>query len=284
MNRALETGRRGARPIAAVLLDWAGTTIDHGSRAPAAVFVEIFHRRGVEITVAEARGPMGRAKLDHIAAVAALPRVADAWRRVHGRPPERADVEAMYHEFLPLQHEVLARETIVIPGIVEAVAACRALGVRIGSTTGYTRALMEVVAPLAAAQGYAPDVIVCADDVPRGRPAPWMNLRAAEAMDAFPLHRVVAVDDTPVGIEAGANAGCITVAVTRTGNALGLSLEEVTALPAGDLDDRLAVVTREFRAAGADHVIASVADLPGLIRGLAAGWPAADATRPRGDG
>lgn len=271
MNATRETGRPDPRPIAAVLLDWAGTTVDHGSRAPAAVFVEIFRRRGVEITVAEARGPMGRAKLDHIAAVAALPRVAEAWRHVHGRPPERGDVEAMYHEFLPLQREVLARETVVIPGVVEAVAACRALGVGIGSTTGYTRALMEVVAPLAAAQGYAPDVIVCADDVPRGRPAPWMNLRAAEALDAWPLDRVVAVDDTPVGIEAGANAGCITVAVTRTGNALGLSREELEALPAHELADRLAAITAEFRAAGADHVIGSVAELPGLVRGLAAG-------------
>lgn len=271
MTMAHETGRPGRRTIVAVLLDWAGTTVDHGSRAPAAVFVEIFRRRGVEITVAEARGPMGRAKLDHIAAVAALPRVADAWLGVHGRPPERGDVEAMYHEFLPLQREVLARETIVIPGVVEAVATCRALGVRIGATTGYTRALMDVVAPLAAAQGYAPDVTICADDVPRGRPAPWMNLRAAEALDAWPLQRVVAVDDTPVGIEAGANAGCITVAVTRTGNALGLSLEEVQALPAGDLSSRLATIAAEFRAAGADHVLESVADLPDLVRTLASG-------------
>lgn len=281
MNATPETGRPGPRPIAAVLLDWAGTTVDHGSRAPAAVFVEIFRRRGVEITVAEARGPMGRAKFDHIAAVAALPRVADAWRRGHGRPPERADVEAMYHEFLPLQLEVLARETVVIPGVVAAVSACRALGVRIGSTTGYTRALMDVVAPLAAVQGYAPDVIVCADDVPRGRPAPWMNLRAAEALDAWPLHRVIAVDDTPVGIEAGANAGCITVAVTRTGNALGLSAEEVEALPPPELAGRLAAIATEFQAAGADHVIESVADLPALVRALAAGRAAADEP-PRG--
>lgn len=259
---------QGNGGILAVLLDWAGTTIDHGSRAPAAVFVEIFRRRGVEITVAEARGPMGRAKLDHIATVAALPRVTAAWRDVHGGPPGQADVEAMYQEFLPLQCEVLARETVVIPGVIEAVAACRKLGLCIGSTTGYTRELMAVVAPLAAAQGYAPDVLVCADDVPAGRPAPWMNFRAAEALGAYPLGRVLAVDDTPIGIEAGRNAGCITVAVSRTGNALGLSVDEVATLPESDVTTRLAAIEREFRAAGADHVIPSVADLPALVQAL----------------
>ncbi|MGV2339672.1 MAG UNVERIFIED_CONTAM: hypothetical protein LVR18_38635 [Planctomycetaceae bacterium] len=59
--------------IQAVVFDWAGTTVDHGSRAPAAVFQEIFRRRGVEITAAEARGPMGRAKHEHIAIVACAP-------------------------------------------------------------------------------------------------------------------------------------------------------------------------------------------------------------------
>ena len=70
------------RPIKAVLLDWAGTTVDYGSRAPTQVFVEIFRRRGVEITIAEARGPMGRAKHEHIAMVAALPRVTGRLRRM----------------------------------------------------------------------------------------------------------------------------------------------------------------------------------------------------------
>src|SRR5262245_31865133 len=102
----------------AVLLDWAGTTVDYGSRAPTRVFMEIFRRRGVEITAAEARGPMGRAKLDHIALVAALPRVTAAWKARHGREPIERDVRAMYEDFLPLQKETLAAGSHVIPGVV----------------------------------------------------------------------------------------------------------------------------------------------------------------------
>lgn len=253
--------------IRAILLDWAGTTIDYGSRAPTEVFIEIFRRRGITITVDEARGPMGRSKLDHIAAVASLPRVAEAWQARFGRAPSEDDVAGMYEEFLPLQKEVLARGAHVIPGIPEAIHAFRQAGIAIGSTTGYTRALMDVVIPLAAAEGYSPDVVICSDEAPEGRPAPWMNLRAAERLNAYPLEACVAVDDTPVGLQAGRNAGMWTVGVSQTGNALGLTEEEVAACPASELESRLKQIERDFREAGADMVVRSVADLPGVLLG-----------------
>jgi len=249
-------------PFKAVIFDWAGTTVDYGSRAPLQVFVEIFHRRGIEITVDEARGPMGRAKRDHIATIAALPRVAALWRGLYGREPVERDVQAMYDEFLPLQKETLSRSgSEVIPGVPQAVAELRRRGLRIGSTTGYTRELMDVVAPLAARGGFSPDVIVCSDDVSAGRPAPWMNFRAAEQLGVYPMHSVVVVDDTPVGIAAGRNAGAFTVAVSETGNALGLSLSEVAALSSGELQIRLTEIERQFQAARAHFVTRSVADL-----------------------
>jgi phosphonoacetaldehyde hydrolase len=153
----------------AVLFDWAGTTIDYGSRAPAEAFVEIFRRHGIDTTMAEARGPMGMAKRDHLAAIIGLPRVASAWRQRHGKPPADADVDDMYAKFVPLQKEILVRGVEVIEGVPEAVAECRRRGLKIGSTTGYTRDLMEVVLPLAAQGGFAPDVVVCADEVRAGR-------------------------------------------------------------------------------------------------------------------
>lgn len=247
--------------LRAVIFDWAGTTIDHGSRAPARVFVEIFGRSGVAITEAEARGPMGRAKRDHIAAVLFLPRVADAWRDWTGQAPTEADVDRLYEEFLPLQTSVLADHADVIPGVPEVVAECRRRGLKIGGSTGYTRPLMDVLEPIARANGYAPDVSLCADDVPSGRPAPWMVFRAAERLGVYPMSLVVAVDDTPVGIEAARHAGAWAVGVTRTGNGLGLSREEVEALDRRELEERLAAVTADLKRAGAQYVIESVADL-----------------------
>ena len=65
--------------LKAVILDWAGTVVDHGSRAPMGAFVRAFAEFGVAVSIADARGPMGMAKRDHIAAMMALPHVAQAW-------------------------------------------------------------------------------------------------------------------------------------------------------------------------------------------------------------
>jgi phosphonoacetaldehyde hydrolase len=247
--------------LQAVILDWAGTTVDHGSRAPARAFVEIFRRSGVAIDEAEARGPMGQAKRDHIASILALPRVAAAWRARHGAPPGAADVDRLYDDFLPLQLASLADHADVIPGVPEVVAECRRRGLKIGGTTGYTRPLMDVLEPIARAHGYRPDASICADDVRRGRPAPWMLFHAAERLGVFPMSGVVAVDDTPVGVEAARNAGAWAVGVTRTGNGLGLSREEVERLDRRELDRRLAGVRGELERAGAHVVVEGVADL-----------------------
>ncbi len=257
-----------SRPTQAVLLDWAGTTVDYGSRAPTQVFVEIFRRRGVEITVAEARGPMGRAKHEHIAMVAGLPRVTELWRQLHGAAPTDVDVRAMYDDFLPLQKEILKQGSDVIPGIPEAIAELRRQGIRIGSSTGYTRSLMETVIPIAAAGGYHADVVVCSDEVSAGRPAPWMNVRAAELLGVYQFDQIIVVDDTPVGIEAAKNGGMTAVAVSLTGNALGLSEAEVRQMPEADLQKQLRQIEQDFRLAGADYVISSVAQLPSLLADL----------------
>jgi phosphonoacetaldehyde hydrolase len=258
-------------PLQAVILDWAGTTIDYGSRAPAQVFVEIFRRRGIEITEAEARGPMGQSKRDHIAAIIALPRIADMWHLRHGRKPGTAEIDVLYDDFLPLQKEILASGTTVLPGIPRAITELRAMGLNIGSTTGYTRELMSIVSPLAAQGGYAPDVTVCADDVTAGRPAPWMNFHAAELLGAYPMNSVLVVDDTSAGIEAGLYAGAVTVAVTQTGNALGLSESDVAALPEAELATRLNAIEDDFLRLGAHFVINSVADLPRLVHQISDG-------------
>ena len=253
-------------PIEAIIFDWAGTTVDYGSRAPTSVFMEVFRRNGVEITVDEARGPMGRTKRDHILEIASLPRVAELWFKRHGRTPSDIDIDQMYYDFLPLQKDALVAGTDVIPGVPEAVDKLRERGLKIGSSTGYARELMGIVVPIAARAGYSPDVVICADDVPSGRPAPWMNFLAAQQLGVYPMDRILVVDDTPIGIEAGLNAGAITVGVTKTGNSLGLSEAEVSRLSPSDLQSRLAKIECDFRAIGAHLTIPSVANLPDFLR------------------
>ncbi|MEO1090665.1 MAG: phosphonoacetaldehyde hydrolase [Pseudomonadota bacterium] len=251
--------------LQAVVFDWAGTVVDYGSRAPMGVFVRAFAGFDVEISVDEARGPMGMAKRDHISAVLQLPRVADAWAARHGAPPSELDVDRVYEVFVPLNVAVVADHAQLIEGAAETVARLRERGLKIGSTTGYTREIMAPLLPLAAAQGYAPDNLVCAGDLPAGRPTPLMMYRTFLDLGVWPAWRVVKVDDTEVGIEEGINAGCWTVGVALTGNALGLTEAETTALAVDELRCRRADAAGKLLRSGAHHVIDGVADLEPVL-------------------
>lgn len=253
------------RRLRAVVLDWAGTTQDFGSQAPVGAFIEVFARFGVAITTAQARGPMGIYKLDHIRAIAALPDVADRWRKTHGSPCTEDDIHAMYVELVPIQQEVLPRFCALIPGTLEAIAGIRARGYKVGSTTGYPRSVGDIAALSAIEQGYEPDVMVCADEVPAGRPEPWMLLRAMEQMRVFPPSAVVKVGDTAADIEEGLNAGTWTVGVTNTGNYVGLSRAEMAALPADERARRVRTAVDRLRDAGAHYLVGSIAELPPVL-------------------
>jgi phosphonoacetaldehyde hydrolase len=251
--------------IQAVILDWAGTMVDCGSRAPMGAFVRAFAEFGVAIEVADARAPMGVAKRDHIAAVGRAPQVAQAWRERHGRDVSEDDIDAIFAVFEPMNVASVEAHADFIPGALEAVAALRARGVRIGSTTGYTRPIMQRLLPLAAAAGYAPEVVVCAGDLAAGRPSPLMMWYAMARMGVYPASRVVKVDDTPVGVGEGRAAGTWTVGLALTGNIAGLSAEELAALDDAARHDIRVRAAAEFAAYGADMVIDTVADLPRAV-------------------
>ncbi|MEO0682630.1 MAG: phosphonoacetaldehyde hydrolase [Pseudomonadota bacterium] len=255
----------------AVVFDWAGTMIDYGSFAPMGVFVEAFARFGVEATVAQARAPMGAAKRDHIAAMFAMPDIARQWRAQRGAEPDEAAIDEVYAVFVPMNEEVVARYAALVPGALDTVDWLRARGMKIGSTTGYTRSIMERVLPVAAAAGYAPDCLVCSDDLAEGRPGPLGMYRCFVELAVYPPSAVIKVDDTAPGIAEGVAAGCPTVGVTLSGNHLGLTPQEVAALPADELARRRDAAAEALRAAGADHVIDTVADLPALIEALERG-------------
>ena len=178
--------QRPAGPIKAVILDWAGTTVDHGSIAPVMAFIETFRLYGVNISIAEARAPMGMRKCDHIRAITKMPLVAALWKAVHDRLPDETDVAAMYEAFIPLQLRVLADYADPIPGAVETIADLRQRGVKIGSTTGYNRQMLQVLVPEAARRGFQPDSIVCVSDVPAGRSRGW---RCAARWSCAPTRR-----------------------------------------------------------------------------------------------
>jgi phosphonoacetaldehyde hydrolase len=166
--------------------------------------------------------------------------------------------------------EAAAEASELIPGAADTAAALRAAGLKVGSSTGYTREMMAPVLARAAAQGYAPDHLVCSGETPEGRPSPLMIYKACAELGVWPLSRVVKVDDAEAGIAEGRAAGCFTVGVSASGNGIGLSRVLFAALEPDERAKRVKIAGDRLMAAGADLVIETVADLiPALGGGLA---------------
>jgi phosphonoacetaldehyde hydrolase len=260
-----ETRKRYTGPVRAVIFDWAGTTVDYGSRAPVDAFMKLFRRHGVTVSAEEVRRSMGAYKKDHIHLILALEPVIEQWQRLNGRSPTPDDVESLYREFIPLQTEVIGHHSDLIPGVMETVNWLRQQSIGIGSTTGYTREMMSSLLPQAAAAGFSPQSIVCANEVPAGRPAPWMAIASAMQLGVYPMEAGVKVGDTVADIAEGLNAGMWAVGVTKTGNEFGLTLAEVEAMSPSDFSSRLQVASERLLQAGAHFVVEAVAQLPPII-------------------
>lgn len=257
-------------PVKAVILDWAGTTVDYGSFAPAAVFLRLFESQGVQITAEDARSGMGLMKKDHLRTILARPSVAEAWENEHNKPASEEDIESLFHNFVPMQISVLKEYARPIPGLLDVIDQLHSRGIKIGSTTGYIRTMMDVLAPEAKKNGYEPDCIVCPDDVPAGRPYPWMCYQNAIQLGIYPMQAMVKVGDTLPDIEEGLNAGMWTVGLSLTGNLLGLNEAMVGALSAAERENVSQRIEAELYEAGAHYVIDGIWNLPNVLNEIGA--------------
>ena len=235
--------------IQAVIFDWAGTTVDFGSTSPVSAFMEAFRRAGIEVTDEETRAPMGLLKRDHIRTMLRMPRIEKAWEERYKRTPDSDDVEALYADF--------------------EVAALRQKGIKIGSTTGFTASMMEVVAREASKAGYNPDMLVTADDTGGfGRPWPYMVFENMKRLGLQDVRRIVKVGDTVSDMREGKNAGLIAVGVTEGSSIIGLDKASWDKLPSLEQFALRKKAREMFFANGADFVIDTMEELPKLIEAI----------------
>lgn len=260
-------GRVYRGKVKALILDWSGTTADAYVVAPAVVFVDVFKRKNVEISMAEARGPMGLRKDLHIKALTENPVIAERWKGVHGSYPGQSDVDAMFADFVPLQLECLRKYTDLLPGVAEVTQRVQATGVKIGSTTGFTRSMVDILEEEAAKQGYHPDASVAGDEVIHGaRPAPHMVYKNLDMLGIDPIQSVIKVDDTASGVGEALNAGCWGVGVARYSNYMDVDTpEEGEALSDSEIARRMAISRDILEKTGAHYVIDSLADIEAVI-------------------
>jgi phosphonoacetaldehyde hydrolase len=255
--------------IRAVVFDWAGTIVDFGSLAPMGAFVRLFANHGLTISIAQARVPMGLPKLAHIEALGAMPEIAAQWQLVKGRSFSTEDAAALLQEFVPMSAASAMEHSDFIPGFLDSYAWLLEHGIGVATTTGYTRFIMEPLLARAAQAGFAPVRTICCDDVAQSRPSP-LGMQACMAslgMDNQAA-RVVKVDDTVPGLQEGINAGCWTVGVAASGNALGWSWEEWVQASEDEREQALVQARATLREAGAHVVVDSVADLRAALSAI----------------
>ena len=251
--------------LQAAILDWAGTVVDFGSFAPTRIFVEAFATMGIQITLNEARGPMGMGKRDHIRTLCHQPEVSQRFQQRLGRLPNDNDVDEIYKRFMPLQVAKVGEYSALIPGALQAIADLRKAGLKIGTTSGYPKVVMDKLVPLAAAAGYSPDYTIATDEVPKGRPSPAQSLANVIAFGIDDVAACVKVDDTLPGILEGRSAGMWTVALRFSGNLLGLTWEAYQQLSTQQLTKERQRIDQIFAPSKPHYIIDTIADLPSIV-------------------
>ena len=256
------------KKIECVIMDWAGTAIDYGCFAPVSAFLESFRAIGIEVTAEEARRPMGLTKIDHVRALFDMPRIGKCFEDLYHRSYNEEDVQGRYEDFQCLLFSTLKEYTTPIPHVIETLDQLRAQGIKIGSTTGYTREMMDVVVPAAAAKGYHTDNCVTSDGLPGGRPYPYMIYKNMCDLAVPSRMSVLKYGDTISDIKEGVNAGVWTVGAIIGSNEMGLTEEEFLQLSEEERRQKMAEVRHRMYAAGADYVVDDITELPALIEAI----------------
>tara|TARA_B100000678_G_scaffold289446_1_gene300020 strand:- start:701 stop:1540 length:840 start_codon:yes stop_codon:yes gene_type:complete len=269
MNKHLEEKRYKGK-VQAVILDWSGTTADAYVVAPAVVFVEVFKRQKVEISMLEARGPMGLRKDLHIKALTEVDEIKERWKKIHGKYPEQSDVDRMFADFVPLQLDCLRKYTTLLPGVAEVTQRLQKQGIKIGSTTGFVRSMVDILEEDSAKQGYKPDASVAGDEVTNGaRPSPHMVYKNLDMLNITPIQSVVKVDDTASGVGEAVNAGCWGIGVTRYSNYMDVDTpEDGKKLSEDEIKKRVAKTKDILEKAGAHYILESLADIEPVIEDI----------------
>lgn len=250
----------------AVIFDWAGTTVDYGCFAPVQAFVEVFKHFGIEPTMEEVREPMGMLKRDHIRTMLGMERIAKLWKEKYRADWTEDDVEKMYGLFKEKLFSILDQFAEVKPYVTETVEELRKRGIKIGSTTGYTDAMMAVVVPKAKENGYEPDTWFSPDSVGNmGRPYPYMIFKNIEALGIQDVREVMKIGDTVSDIREGKNAGVYTAGVIEGSSELGLTEAEYKALTEDEKKEAIQKVKEKFLQAGADVVLLNMKELLKII-------------------
>lgn len=255
--------------VEAVIFDWAGTTVDFGCFAPVQAFIQAFEEFGITPTVEEVRKPMGMLKRDHIKTMMNMDRIHEEWIKIQGKDFTEEDIDRVYEASEAGILKILKEFSKPKPYVLAVIKTLRDMGIKIGSTTGYTDEMMDIVVPKAAENGYAPDCWFSPNATENmGRPYPYMIFKNLQTLKVSDVKNVVKVGDTISDIAEGIAAGVITVGVVEGSSIMALSEEQYNALSDSKKEEICTKVEKKFKDAGANYVIRNMSELPALIETL----------------
>ena len=180
-----------------VVFDMAGTTVRATDQVPTA-FRAAFEQVGVTLSDEDIQSVRGRSKREaisdllthHISA-------ADARRLATG----------VYGDFQRILIERYEEHGVeLVEGADQTFEWLQAQDVKVALSTGFDRVLADLLLKMIG-WDKSIDAVVCNEDVPRGRPAPYLVFRAMEWTGCDCIHRVAAVGDTVSDLQAAFNAG-----------------------------------------------------------------------------
>lgn len=255
--------------IKCVIFDWAGTVVDFGSYAPVKAFKDSFEAFNIKVSDKEIREPMGMLKWNHIEAVLKMPNISEQWLSVYGRNWDKNDVDMVYDKSEKTIMSILHNYANLKPYVLETIKMLKQKGIKIGSTTGYTNEMMEVIAPIAEKNGYKPDIWFSPNSVNNfGRPYPYMIFKNLEHLNILSVNEVVKIGDTIADIKEAKNAGVIAIGIIEGSSLMGLSQEEFENMSELEIEKICNNVEKEYFSNGADYVIKNLSELEVLIESL----------------
>ncbi|HHS89409.1 MAG TPA: phosphonoacetaldehyde hydrolase, partial [Rhodobacteraceae bacterium] len=206
----------------------------------------------------------------HIKALTEDPVIAERWKSVKGKYPDQSDVDEMFKDFVPAQLDCLRNYTTLLPGVKDVCIDLQKQGIKLGASTGFTRAMVDVLHEDCQKQGLKLDATVAGDEVEHGaRPKPHMVFRNMDLLDIDDVRSVVKCDDTTSGVGEALNAGCWGVGLVRYSNYMNINtLEEEATLSEADMARRIAHTRHLLEQSGAHYVIDSLVELPAVIEDI----------------
>jgi phosphonatase-like hydrolase len=185
--------------VALVVSDMAGTTIEDAGQVPEA-FESVLARHGVALTPEALAAVRGAAKRD------AIRSLLESAGTPEGELESRT--ERVYADFKDHLARVFGAGGVrPLPGAREAIDALRGRGIKVVLNTGFDRDTVGLILRAVGWERGVADAVLCGEDVPAGRPAPYMIFRAMERTGTLSVRDVANVGDTALDLEAGHNAG-----------------------------------------------------------------------------